>query len=54
MQLPAIRRAVSFCVGNLGWTVEDEDAEDDHHAWVVLRTGPREAYARPYDAFVEF
>jgi hypothetical protein len=22
-QLPAVRRAVAFCVGNLGWTEED-------------------------------
>lgn len=54
VQLPAIRRAVEFCVRNLDWTVQDEAAESDAHAWVVLRTGPAEAYRRPYDAFVDF
>jgi predicted O-methyltransferase YrrM len=53
MQLPAIRRAVSFCATNLGWTMEDEGREDEHE-WVVLRTGPPDAYHRPFDSFVEF
>ena len=52
-QLPAVRRAVGFCVANLEWTVEDEGSEGEH-AWLVLRTGPHEAYRRPFDAFVEF
>lgn len=53
LQLPAVRRATGFCVGNLGWTVEEEGREGEHE-WVVLRTGPAEAYDRPFDSFVEF
>ena len=53
MQLPGIRRAVGFCVANLGWTVEDEGAEGVHR-WVVGRTGPREAFRRPYDQLADF
>lgn len=53
VQLPAVRRATGFCVANLGWTVEDRGREAEHE-WVVLRTGPAEAYDRPFDSFVEF
>ena len=52
-QLPAVRRATEFCVSNLGWTLEERGREDDHD-WVVLRTGPREAFERPFDSFVDF
>jgi predicted O-methyltransferase YrrM len=52
-QLPAVRRAVGFCVANLQWTAEDEGREGEH-AWLVLRTGPPEAYRRPFDDFTEF
>jgi hypothetical protein len=51
--LPGVARAVSFCLTNLGWTRED-GGEEGVHAWSVLRTGPHEAYTRPYDAFVDF
>ena len=54
VQLPAVRRAVDFCLANLGWTVEEEGAEGDVHEWIVLRTGPHEAFLRPFDAFVDF
>ena len=52
-QLPGVRRAVDFCVANLGWKVEDGGAEREHE-WLVLRTGSHDAFLRPYDAFVEF
>src|SRR5919197_1203141 len=52
-QLPAIARAVSFCVSNLGWMIKDEGREDEHER-VVLRTGPPEAFPRPFESFVEF
>jgi predicted O-methyltransferase YrrM len=50
--LPSVARAVSFCVTNLGWTLE-ESAGDELHAWAVLRTSsvPDE---RAYDHFVDF
>jgi predicted O-methyltransferase YrrM len=53
LQLPAVRRATRFCVANLGWTVEEEGREDAHE-WLVLRTGPTDAFDRPFDSFVEF
>lgn len=53
VQLPAVRRAIGFCVSNLGWTVEDEGREVEHE-WVVLRTGSLDAFSRPFDSFVEF
>jgi hypothetical protein len=30
-QLPAVARAVSFCVTNLNWTIEEVSAENDLH-----------------------
>lgn len=53
-QLPAVRRAVAFCVTNLGWTIEDEGAESADHHWIVLRTGRQEAFARPFADFIDF
>ncbi len=52
-QLPAVARAVSFCVTNVGWVLEEVSAPDDLHQWAVLRnaTGPDE---RAFDHFVEF
>jgi len=52
-QLPAVGRAAGFCVANLQWTVEDEGSEGEHE-WLVLRTGPHEAYRRPFADFAEF
>jgi predicted O-methyltransferase YrrM len=52
-QLPAIARAVSFCSSNLGWTLEEASADEEHHHWVVLRTS-RAPDARPFDHFVDF
>jgi predicted O-methyltransferase YrrM len=52
-QLPAVRRAVGFCLANLEWTVEDEGSEGEHE-WFVLRTGPPEAYRRPFADFRDF
>ena len=57
MRLPgrqsAVRRAVQFCVSNLDWTVEGQGSEGEHE-WLVLRTGPPEAFHRPFDSFIEF
>jgi hypothetical protein len=53
-QLPGVRRAVDFFRANLGWIVEDEGEGDEFHAWMVLRTGPSEAFLRPFTEFVEF
>jgi predicted O-methyltransferase YrrM len=52
-QMPAVARAVSFCVTNLGWALEDVSATDDFHQWAVLRT-PRMPDTRPFDHFIDF
>lgn len=52
-QLPAVARATSFFVANVGWTVEQLSAPDELHQWVVLRTATR-ADTRRFDDFVDF
>ena len=52
-QLPAVARAVSFCLTNLGWTLEEVSAADDLHRWAVLRTSAV-ADTRPFDYYAEF
>jgi len=54
VQLPGIRAAVDFCLRNLQWTREDGGEEGPEHEWIVLRTGPREVYERPFRDFVPF
>ena len=53
VQLPGVRKAVDFCLRNLGWTAEDRGGEDGHR-WIVLRTGSHDAYVRPFDDFADF
>ncbi|MGA9762309.1 MAG: class I SAM-dependent methyltransferase [Gaiellaceae bacterium] len=52
-QLPAVARAASFCVKNLGWTVEEISAGDDLHQWAVLRISGLPD-KRPFDYYVDF
>lgn len=52
-QLPAISRAASFFLTNLGWTLEEASADGDDHHWAVLRTS-RAPDARPFDHLVDF
>lgn len=52
-QLPSVAHAVSFCVTNLGWSIEETSRSDDDHNWVVLRT-PRVPVERAWDHFAEF
>jgi predicted O-methyltransferase YrrM len=52
-QLPAVARASSFFLTNLGWTLEEVSAPDDLHRWAVLRTSVVPD-ARPFDHFVDF
>jgi predicted O-methyltransferase YrrM len=53
-QLAAVRKALAFCVTNLGWVVEDGGADGAGHTWRVLRTAGEDAPRRPYSAFVDF
>jgi predicted O-methyltransferase YrrM len=52
-QLPAVARAVSFCLTNLGWTIEESSTADDLHHWAVLRTSTLPD-TRSYDHYVDF
>lgn len=52
-QLPGVRRAVEFCISNLGWVTEDHGKEGVHE-WLVLRTGLHETFLRPYSELVDF
>jgi predicted O-methyltransferase YrrM len=52
-QLPGVARAASFCLTNLGWTLEESSAEDDLHHWAVLRTS-RVLDSRTFDDYVDF
>jgi len=52
-QLPAIARAASFFLSNLGWILEEVSDADDLHQWAVLRTSPLPD-TRPFDHFVDF
>ena len=52
-QRPAVARAASFFVTNLGWTLEEVSAADDYHRWAVLRTSAVPD-TRPFDFYVEF
>lgn len=52
-QLPAVERAASFCLTNLGWTLEEASVVDDLHQWAVLRT-PNLPDTRSFDFYVDF
>ncbi len=52
-QLPAVARAASFCLTNLGWRLEQVSPPDDLHQWAVLRTSAVPD-TRPFDEYVEF
>lgn len=52
-QLPAVARVASFCLNNLGWTLDEVSDVDNLHHWAVLRTS-RIPDTRPFDYYVEF
>jgi predicted O-methyltransferase YrrM len=52
-QLPAIVRAASFFLTNLGWELEEVSDSDGLHHWAVLRTS-RVKDARPLAYFIDF
>ena len=52
-QLPAVARAASFCLTNLGWRLEAVSPADELHQWAVLRTSTVPD-TRPFDDYVEF
>jgi predicted O-methyltransferase YrrM len=53
VQLPGVRRAVDFCVANLGWVRED-GGEEGAHEWLVLRVGSSDVFERPFAGFIDF
>ena len=52
-QLPAVARAASFFVTNLGWTMEELSTADESHQWAVLRTSVVPD-TRRFDDFEDF
>lgn len=52
-QLPSVRHAASFCMSNLGWTLEQVSTKEPNHHWAVMRTA-RHPDRRPFYHFVEF
>jgi predicted O-methyltransferase YrrM len=52
-QLPAVARAASFFLTNVGWGLEEVSAWDDLHRWGVLRTSAVPD-TRPFDFYVDF
>lgn len=52
-QLPAVERAASFFLTNLGWDIEEVSGPDRHHQWAVLRTSTFPD-TRPFGFFVDF
>jgi predicted O-methyltransferase YrrM len=52
-QLPSVAKAISFCLKNLGWTLEETSRSDKYHQWVVLRL-PQTPPPRPFPHFVDF
>lgn len=49
----AVAKAISFCVKNLKWKVEELSPRSRGHRWAVLRT-PKKPIARSYPHFVNF
>jgi predicted O-methyltransferase YrrM len=52
-QLPSAKKAVRFCLTNLGWALQEEGIADALHHWAVLRT-PAVPIERNFDHFVDF
>jgi predicted O-methyltransferase YrrM len=52
-QLPGVRRAASFYVANLDWSVCEISPAHAEHQWAVLRTSARPD-ERPFTYFVDF
>ena len=52
-QLPAVARAASFCLTNLGWSLEEVSAADELHQWAVLCTSAVPD-TRPFDYYIDF
>ena len=52
-QLPAVARAASFFLTNVGWSLEEVSDWDDLHRWGVLRTSAVPD-TRPFDFYVDF
>ena len=52
-QLPAIRKALAFFAGNLGWTIEHVSPDDPLNQWAVVRR-PADPVTRDYRTFADF
>jgi predicted O-methyltransferase YrrM len=52
-QLPAVARAASYFLTNVGWRLEEVSSWDDLHRWAVLRTSAVPD-TRPFDFYADF
>jgi predicted O-methyltransferase YrrM len=52
-QLSSVAKAISFCLTNLGWTLEEASPPDEHHQWAVLRL-PQMSPPRAISTFCGF
>jgi predicted O-methyltransferase YrrM len=52
-QAPAVERAVSFCITNLGWKLEELAPLSAGHRWYILRTADK-PINRAYPHFIDF
>ena len=51
--LPAVARAASFFLTNLGWTLEELSTQEPSHHWAVLRTSAAPD-TRSFDYYIDF
>jgi predicted O-methyltransferase YrrM len=52
-QVPSVAKSISFCLTNLGWTLEEASTPDKHHQWAILRL-PETPVMRSFPHFVDF
>ncbi len=52
-QIPSVRKAVTFFLSNMKWTLEEVSESSDTHQWAVVRTR-HEPLERTFKDFIDF
>ena len=52
-QIPGVRKAVTFFLSNMKWTLEEVSESSDTHQWAVVRTR-HEPLERTFKDFIDF
>ena len=52
-QIPGVRKAVTFFLSNMKWTLEEVSGSSDTHQWAVVRTR-HEPLERTFKDFIDF